>query len=279
MHPGRPELTRHRDLWAVVNERFTDAAADGEWAAEGIRWGLFRRARRRVGAARRRPRTRRGRARLRHRIPVGRSRPRRCPPRRRGPQPCPAGDGATMPAAARRVLPIGGGRRRPGPPARRRRSTSSSASTAPPPGAILPSGSRRRRGSCAPTGRLVFLTHSVTVALCVPEAGGVAGDRLLRAQRDAGAASLGRAVGSSTIPATATGSACCGPAASRSMRSTKSTRRPAPTLRSLTLTSTRSSRPPGPPNGRLKTRGWRTGASARRRTRRYTMAPALVWSV
>ncbi|HEX3087724.1 MAG TPA: class I SAM-dependent methyltransferase, partial [Ilumatobacteraceae bacterium] len=35
-----------------------------------------------------------------------------------------------------------------------------------------------------PNGRLVFLTHSVTVALCVPEEGGVAGDRLLRGQRD-----------------------------------------------------------------------------------------------
>jgi SAM-dependent methyltransferase len=35
-----------------------------------------------------------------------------------------------------------------------------------------------------PRGRLVFLTHSVTIALCVPEHGGVAGDQLLRAQRD-----------------------------------------------------------------------------------------------
>lgn len=35
-----------------------------------------------------------------------------------------------------------------------------------------------------PVGRLVFLTHSVSVALCVPEEGGVAGDRLLRPQRE-----------------------------------------------------------------------------------------------
>ena len=35
-----------------------------------------------------------------------------------------------------------------------------------------------------PGGRLVFLTHSVTVALCVPDEGGVAGDRLLRGQAD-----------------------------------------------------------------------------------------------
>ena len=43
-----------------------------------------------------------------------------------------------------------------------------------------------RGGRSAPAthGRLVFLTHSVTIALCVPDEGGVAGDRLLRAQRD-----------------------------------------------------------------------------------------------
>ena len=35
-----------------------------------------------------------------------------------------------------------------------------------------------------PMGRLVFLTHSVLVALCVPTEGGVAGDRLLRTQRE-----------------------------------------------------------------------------------------------
>ena len=35
-----------------------------------------------------------------------------------------------------------------------------------------------------PGGRLVFLTNSVLAALCVPDAGGFAGDRLLRAQRD-----------------------------------------------------------------------------------------------
>jgi SAM-dependent methyltransferase len=37
-----------------------------------------------------------------------------------------------------------------------------------------------------PGGRLVFLTNSVLAALCVPAEGGVAGDRLLRAQRDLG---------------------------------------------------------------------------------------------
>ena len=42
MDPGRSDLARHRDLWALVNERFTDADAEGQWAADGIRWGLFR---------------------------------------------------------------------------------------------------------------------------------------------------------------------------------------------------------------------------------------------
>lgn len=35
-----------------------------------------------------------------------------------------------------------------------------------------------------PGGRLVFLTNSVLAGMCVPEEGGVAGDRLLRPQRD-----------------------------------------------------------------------------------------------
>ena len=48
------------------------------------------------------------------------------------------------------------------------------------PAVWLPEAARLLR----PMGRLVFLTHSVTIALCVPEEGGVAGDRLLRAQRD-----------------------------------------------------------------------------------------------
>lgn len=39
MDPGGSELARHRDLCALVNERFTDADADIQWAADGIRWG------------------------------------------------------------------------------------------------------------------------------------------------------------------------------------------------------------------------------------------------
>ncbi len=40
-----------------------------------------------------------------------------------------------------------------------------------------------------PGGRLVFLTNSVLAGLCVPEDAGVAGDRLLRAQRELGCVS------------------------------------------------------------------------------------------
>ena len=61
-------------------------------------------------------------------------------------------------------------------------STSRSASTAPLRGAIRPRSPETRL--LRPRGRLVFLTHSVLVALCVPEEGGVAGDRLLRPQHD-----------------------------------------------------------------------------------------------
>ena len=35
------EVALNRALWAVVNERFTDAAADGMWARSDAVWGLF----------------------------------------------------------------------------------------------------------------------------------------------------------------------------------------------------------------------------------------------
>ena len=34
-------LARNRELWAVLNERFTDSAADAAWAGTDVRWGLF----------------------------------------------------------------------------------------------------------------------------------------------------------------------------------------------------------------------------------------------
>ena len=34
-------LARNQALWALVNERFTDAAAEDMWAREQMVWGLF----------------------------------------------------------------------------------------------------------------------------------------------------------------------------------------------------------------------------------------------
>jgi SAM-dependent methyltransferase len=39
--PRGTDLARNRALWAVVNERFTDAAADAMWARAEPVWGLF----------------------------------------------------------------------------------------------------------------------------------------------------------------------------------------------------------------------------------------------
>ena len=42
MTDGRaPEIALNRALWAVMNERFTDAAADDMWARPDVAWGLF----------------------------------------------------------------------------------------------------------------------------------------------------------------------------------------------------------------------------------------------
>jgi hypothetical protein len=35
------EIALNRALWAVVNERFTDAAAEEMWARPEMVWGLF----------------------------------------------------------------------------------------------------------------------------------------------------------------------------------------------------------------------------------------------
>jgi SAM-dependent methyltransferase len=35
------EVALNRELWALVNERFTDAAADAQWARSEVVWGLF----------------------------------------------------------------------------------------------------------------------------------------------------------------------------------------------------------------------------------------------
>jgi hypothetical protein len=35
------EIAVNRVLWAVINERFTDAAAEDMWARLDVVWGLF----------------------------------------------------------------------------------------------------------------------------------------------------------------------------------------------------------------------------------------------
>ena len=35
------EVALNRALWTVVNERFTDAAAEDLWATSDVVWGLF----------------------------------------------------------------------------------------------------------------------------------------------------------------------------------------------------------------------------------------------
>jgi SAM-dependent methyltransferase len=37
----RPDRVLNRELWAVVNERFTDASAEEMWRREDVVWGLF----------------------------------------------------------------------------------------------------------------------------------------------------------------------------------------------------------------------------------------------
>jgi SAM-dependent methyltransferase len=40
-NPRADEIALNRALWAVVNERFTDAAAEALWSRPEIVWGLF----------------------------------------------------------------------------------------------------------------------------------------------------------------------------------------------------------------------------------------------
>jgi SAM-dependent methyltransferase len=177
------ELDHHRNLWNLVNEQFTDADAEEQWSTDGIRWGLFRLPETELGllgdvsgldivelacgtaflsASLARVGAR----------PVGVD---LSPAQLATAQRCQHHHDVHFPlieADAGRV-PL--------------RSGSfdlvvSEYGTAPwcDPVVWLAEAARLLR----PSGRLVFLTHSVTVALCVPDEGGVAGDRLLRGQRD-----------------------------------------------------------------------------------------------
>jgi SAM-dependent methyltransferase len=180
---GRPDLARHRDLWEIVNERFTDADADGQWATDGIRWGLFRRPEselRLLGEVRGLDVVELGcgtaflsaglaRAGA-HPVAVDLSpaqlgTARRCQRRHDIFFPLVEADVGDVPLRSGTFDLV-----------------VSEYGAAPwcEPAAWLAEAARLLR----PLGRLVFLTHSVTVALCVPDEGGIAGDRLLRAPRE-----------------------------------------------------------------------------------------------
>ena len=178
------EIALNRALWAVVNERFTDAAADDLWATQDVVWGLFAVPERELGvlgdldgldvvdlacgtAYFSAWLTRAGA----HPVAVDLSGEQlataRQLQRRLGPVfPLVHGDAERVPLASGRFDLV---------------VSEHGAAAWCDPERWLPEAARLLR----PGGRLVFLTNSNLSALCVPAEGGIAGDRLLRGQRDA----------------------------------------------------------------------------------------------
>ena len=203
------EVALNRDALGVVNERFTDAAADELLGADRGRLGAVRRAGPQPRRPRRRGRPRRGRARVRHRLLLGLA----------GPAPAPGWSPWTSPASS--WPPPGACSGRSARPSRSSRRTPSgsrwpaagstwwSASTAPPPGATRSAGCPRRPGCSGPGADWCSSPTACSPRSACPPEDGVADERLRPRPARGLPGALVRAAASSTTPRTATGSGCC----------------------------------------------------------------------
>lgn len=183
MNARRADLDLHRELWDVVNEQYTNADAEQQWTSDDVRWGLFRLPETDLrllgdvrdldivelacGTAFLSASLARAGA---HPVGVDLSPAQlatavRCQHTHDLHFPLIEADAGCVPLRSACFDVV-----------------VSEYGAAPwcDPATWLSEAARLLR----PRGRLVFLTHSVTVELCVPDTGGVAGDRLLRSQCD-----------------------------------------------------------------------------------------------
>ena len=182
--PRSSEIAHNRALWAVVNERFTDAAAEAMWARAEPVWGLFAVEERDLGvlgdvrdldvlelacgtAYFSAWLARAGASVVAVDLSGEQLATARRLQRRRGPVfPLVQADAERVPLATGRFDLV---------------VSEHGAAAWCDPARWLPEAARLLR----PGGRLVFLTNSHLSALCVPAGEGVAGERLVRGQREA----------------------------------------------------------------------------------------------
>ena len=239
----------NRALWAIVNERFTDAAAEEMWARPDVVWGLFAVPERDLAVL--------GDVRGLDVVELA------CGTAyfsawlaRAGARPVAVDLSGEQLATARRlqaevgpVFPLvqGDGERVPLASGRFDLVVSEHGAAAwCDPERWLPEAARLLR----PGGRLVFLTNShLSRRASRPRRGSRRSGCYAASARPTGCA--GPAAGSSSIPRTGTGCGCCAGPASWSRPCTRST----PRRTAATTPSTRSSRASGPPSGRPRSSG------------------------